>query len=96
MGTLCINTFSDDATPRKTEVSFEEWYHKVQCIKDNYPEVVVWESIIQLLKGATADMARYMEPTTSVDHMLHKMSVIFGTMASFGVLMQKFYKDEPG
>ena len=36
-----INTFSGDATPGKTEVSFDQWYHEVWCIKDHYPEVVV-------------------------------------------------------
>ena len=68
MGTPHINTFSGDVTPRKTKVSFEQWYHVVWCTKDHYPEAVVWESIIWLLKEAAADMARYMGPTTSVDH----------------------------
>ena len=41
LGTPRINTFSGDATPGKTEVSFEQWYHEVQCVKDHYPELVV-------------------------------------------------------
>ena len=36
-----ITTFSGDATPGKNEVSFEQWYHEVQCIKDHHPEAVV-------------------------------------------------------
>ena len=32
--------------PGKTEVSFEQWYHEVQCTKDYYPESMVWESIV--------------------------------------------------
>ena len=40
-GTPRFNTFRGDATPEKTEVSFEQWYHEVQCIKDHYPELVV-------------------------------------------------------
>ena len=40
-----------ELTPGKTEVSFEQWYHEVQCIKDHYAETVVQESIIRLLKG---------------------------------------------
>ena len=35
-------------------------------------------------------MAWYMGPTTSVAHILWKLSVIFGTVASFDVLMQNF------
>ena len=87
-----INTFSGDATPRKAKVSFKQWYHEVQCIKDHHPEVVVCKSIIWLLKEAVADMARYMRSTASVDHILHILSVIFGTMASFNMLIQNFCK----
>ena len=35
-------------------------------MKDHYSESVVQESIVRSLKGAVADMARYMGPTTSV------------------------------
>ena len=76
--------------PDKTEVSFEQWDHEVQCVKDHYLELVVQESIVRCLKGAVADMARYMGPITSVSDILQKLTVIFGTVASFDVLMQKF------
>ena len=56
LGTLRINTFIGGATLGKTEVSFKQWYHEVQCVKDHYLESVVWESIIRSLKGA-GDMA---------------------------------------
>ena len=95
LGTSRINTFSGGATPGKTEVSFEQWYHKVQCVKDHYPESVVWESIMRSLKGA-ADMARYMGPAASVSNILQKLMVIFETVASFNVLMQNFYKVTQG
>ena len=73
-------------------MSFKQWYQEVQCIKDQYPESVVQESIVQSLKGAVADMARYMGPTTSMAHILQKLMVIFGTVVSFDILMQNFYK----
>ena len=68
-----INIFSGDHTPGKTEMSLEQWYHEVQYVKDHYPEAVVCESIIRLLKEAVADMARYMGPTASVNHILQKL-----------------------
>ena len=74
LGTPHINTFSGEATLGKTEVSFEQWYHEVQCVKDHYLESMVWESIVRSLKGAAADMARYMGPTASVAHILQKLS----------------------
>ena len=59
--------------PGKTEVSYEQWSHEVQCIKDHYPDLVVRESIMQSLKGAVADMAHYMGPTASVSKILEKL-----------------------
>ena len=78
--------------PGKMEVSFEQWYHEVQCAKYHYPESVVRESIVHSLKGAVADMARYMGPTTSVANILQKLTIIFGTVVLFGILMQNAYK----
>ena len=76
--------------PGKTEVSFKQLNYEVQCIKHHYPELVVWESIVRFLKGAVADMAWYMGPTARVSDILWKLTVIFGMVASFDVLMQNF------
>ena len=76
----------------KMEVSFEQWYPAVQCVKDHYLESVARESIIHSLKGVVADMARYMGPTASVAHILQKLTAIFGTVASFDILMQIFLR----
>ena len=70
LGTPRINTFSGEAMPSKTQVSFEQWNNEVQCIKDHYLELMVWESIVRSLKGAVADMVHYMGPTTSVSNIL--------------------------
>ena len=96
LGTQGINTFSGEAMPGKTEESFEQWYHEVQCVKVHYPESVVWESIVRSIKGAVVDMARYMDPTASVAHKLQKLTIIFGTVVSFDVLIQNFYKVTQG
>ena len=77
LGTPRINTFSGETTPGKTEVSFEHWNHEVQCIKDHYPESVVWESTVRSLKGEAADMAQYMGPTASVSNILRKLSYLW-------------------
>ena len=54
------------------------------------------ESIVRSLKGAAADMAQYMGPTTSMAHILQKLTIIFSTVASFDILMQNFYKVTQG
>ena len=96
LGATQINTFSCKAMPEKTEVSFKQWYHEVQYMKDHYPELVVWESIVRSLKGVAADMARYMGPTASVSNILQKLTVIFRMAVSFDILMQNFYKVTQG
>ena len=48
------------------------------------------------LKGATADMAQYMGPPTSVSDILDRLSVMFGTVALFNILMQNIYKITQG
>ena len=82
--------------PGKTKVSYKQWNHKVQCIKDHYLELVVRESIMQSLKRAAADMAHYMGPTAGVSKILEKLLVIFSTVTSFDILMQNFYKISQG
>ena len=57
---------------------------------------MVQESIVRSLKGAATDMAQYMGPTTSMVHILQKLTIIFGTMASFDILMLNFYKVTKG
>ena len=96
IGTPKISTFSGNVAPGKTGVSYKQWSHEVQCIKDHYPESVVRESIMRSLKGAAADMACYMGPTAGVSKILEKLLVILGTVASFNVLMQNFYKITQG
>ena len=49
LGTPWINTFNGDATPGKREVSFKQWYHEVQCVKDHYMESVVQENNVKSL-----------------------------------------------
>ena len=72
IGSPKINTFSSNVTLGKTEVLYEQWNHEVQCIKDHYPESVVWKSIMSSLKGAVADMAQYMGSTASDSNILGK------------------------
>ena len=96
LGIPRINTFSGEAMPGKAEVLFEQWKHEVQCIKDHYPESVVWESIVRSLKGVAVDMAQYTGPTASESKILQKLTVIFGTVVLFNVLMQNFYKVTQG
>ena len=57
IGTPKISTFSGNVAPGKREVSYEQWSHKVQYIKDHYLELVVKESIMRSLKGAAVPVS---------------------------------------
>ena len=48
------------------------------------------------LDGAATDMAHYMGPTASVSEILEELLVFFGTVESFNMLMQNFYKSMQG
>ena len=78
--------------PGKIEMSFQQWYHEVQCVKDHYQESVVRQSIVCSWKGTAADMAQYMGTNASVAHILQKMTITYSTVALFNILMQNFYK----
>ena len=86
LGTPRINTFSADATPGKTEVSFE------QCSTMRYSvsrttTLRQWSrrALSSCINGASlADMARYMGPTASIAHVLQKnCHVIFSVHSGF-------------
>ena len=71
LGTPCINTFSSEAMLGKMEVSFKQWYHEVQSVKDHYYGISgLGRVVCNLLKGAAADIAMYMGPTTCMAYIL--------------------------
>ena len=92
LGTPHINTFSSEAMPGKMEVPFKQWYYEVQCIKDHYPESVVRERYQTFSQRGGGRYGQIYGPTTNIADILQKLTVIFGTVASFDVLMQNFYK----
>ena len=85
--------FSGEAMPGKMEASFEQWYHEVQCAKDHYPES---RKHSQVIKGGSSGYGPVHGPTTSVAHILQKLTTIFGTVVSFDIQMQNFYNVAQG
>ena len=85
LGTPRINTFSGEAMLGKTEVSFEQRYHEVQCVKDHYPESVVWESMVRSLKEAAADMAWYIGPSTVKVQVVGLCTSVVGSQLRFSI-----------
>ena len=94
LGTPQINTFSSAMLCQvKQEVSFEQWYHEVQCVKDHYLESVVWETIAYILsKGQQWIWPDIWALPLVWPTFCKSWPLSFGTEVSFNVLMQNFYK----
>ena len=48
-------------------------------------------SNIKSLRGTAADLVRYLGMTARVLELIEKLELTYGTVASFGTLMQNFY-----
>ena len=86
-----INTFSGDPT-QKGEVSFKQWILKIRIVMQGHTEVTLQEGMVQSLHGATADFVQYLGTQALVEVIINKLELLYGTVASFDILMPKFYK----
>ena len=62
----------------------------------SYTEGILREGIVYLLWGAVADLGHYLGPHAPVSEIINKLELLYGTIASFHVLIQKFYKLHKG
>ena len=60
--------------------------------KRQLPRVSAREKYCTLIERTAEDMAKYMGPTTSMAHIVQKLTIIFGTVVSFDILIQNCYK----
>ena len=86
-----FSTFSEDPT-RKGEVSFEQGAFEVRSVMQNHTEVTLWEGIVWSLHRTTADLVQYLGLQALVAEIINKLEHAYGTMVSFDILMQKFYR----
>ena len=86
-----ISTLSGDPT-QKGEVSFEQWVFEVKSVTQSHNEVTLQEGMLQSLHEATATLVQYLGLQALVSEIINKLELTYGTMASFDILMQKFYK----
>ena len=84
-------TFSGDPI-QKGEVSFEQWVFEVKSVMQSHTEATLWEGIVQSLHGAPADLVQYLGLQALVSEIINKLELVYGTVASFDILMQNIYK----
>ena len=62
----------------------------MKTIRPSYPEELLKEAIFGSLKGNAADIARGLDPETTVNQVLELLDSIFGRKTNPDVLMQDF------
>ena len=87
--------FSANST-QKGEVSIEQWAFEVKSVMQIPTEVTLREGIVLSLHGAVADLVWYLGPQTPVSEIINKLELIYGTVGSFDILMQYFFKLQQG
>ena len=87
--------FSGDST-QKGEVSFEQWAFEVKIVMQSHTEATLREGIAWSLCKAVAYLVWYLGPQVPVSEILNKLALVYGTMASFNILMQNVYKLQQG
>ena len=78
--------------PQEGEVSFEQWVFEVKSVMQSQIEATLMEGMVQSLHWAVADLVWYLGPQALVSEIINKLELVYGTMASFDILMQNVYK----
>ena len=86
-----LNQFSGEVPQGKSEVSFDQWVLEHKSILKSYGETILQETMTQSLWGTMANSVWYLSLGASVTDILLKLMTMCGTVASFDILMQRFY-----
>lgn len=87
-----LPTFSGEQI-QKGEVSFDVWSYEVRCLKTQYPESVILQSVRSSLKGTAREMLIPLGETATVDIILQKLDDFYGNVYTAENIMQSFYSD---
>ena len=90
-----ISTFSGDPS-QKGEVLFKEWVFEVKCVMQSHTEVTLWERMVWSLCEVMANLVWYLGLQAQVSEIINKLELVYGTMESFGILMQNVYNLQQG
>lgn len=74
-----LPTFSGEQI-QKGEVNFDVWSYEVRCLKTQYPESVILQSVRSSLKGTARNMLIPFGETATVDIILQKLDDFYGNV----------------
>ena len=76
----------------KGEVSFKQWSYELQTLRKSFSDLALREGIQHSLRGSAADAVHNMGTNVSLDMILKKFTIIYGSVKSFDLLMRDFYR----
>ena len=62
----------------------------------SHKETTLREGIVCSLWGAMVNLVQYLGLHAPVSYIINKLELVYGTIASFDILMQNFYKLQQG
>ena len=89
-----LSAFTGEAG--KGEVSFDQWSYELQTLRKSYSDLALREGFQHSLRGAAAYVVQNMGPNVPLDMILKKITVIYGNVKSFDLLMRDFYRTDQG
>ena len=69
---------------------------KVKSVMQSQTEVTLLDQMVQSLHGATADIFWYLGLQALVSEIINKLELVYGTVVSFNIFIQNFYKLQQG
>ena len=82
-----LSMFSEEMTK---EVSFEQWCYELQTLRKTCSDSALREGIQRSLRGAAADTFCNLGPDVSLDTIIKKLTVVYGSVKSFDLSMRDF------
>ena len=76
----------------KDTVQFEQWLHAISNARKNFNEQLVRAAINKSCVGDVADAICCLPPGAMLDDIIKKFKWLYGSVESFNMLMQEFYR----
>ena len=80
----------------KDTVQFEQWLHAISDMQKNFNEQLVRAALNKSCVGDAANALCCLPPRGTLDDITEKFKWLYGSVESFGTLMQEFYRTVKG
>jgi hypothetical protein len=86
-----LSQYSGDGV--KGDVSYMQWHHEVSCLlTEGNSQATIGQAIRRSLKGSAYEVLMNLRPNVSIQEILNKFDIAFGSALSLEYLLEDFYK----